>query len=254
MGRRKNNTNDELKRYIESFVRDMNGGRIMATDLADYCNNVLHITPEVKYYHFTRDPEIKAMIDEINERIERRVFGPGGAVMIEDDCLLDNSRTDTSAIITEANDRIEKLSMANRQLAAENDKYKADIEALNTVADGLKKEAEMARIKSKESKEQRLVVRKLVEYIYAVAYTPVMQQHFVDLGLIDGEVDVPEDAQFLLDADSCDDKAANIKRYEDIITGETDGEEIVIPAEPGNTKPRVYSKAESQALSDLDSL
>ena len=71
MARRKNYTTEQLKEYVDGYVRQKNDYSVItATALADYCNDTLHLLPAVTYQTFTRDKGVMQYIEKINTDIQ----------------------------------------------------------------------------------------------------------------------------------------------------------------------------------------
>ena len=247
-GRKKNHDTESLRRYVVSYIEETKGKFLVFGDIAEYCNNVLKVTPKVRYYHFTRNPEIKQFIEQVNGRLECRIIGPGGEVVVEEDCTVQADGKGDDEALAEANRRIKRLSEANRGLVEQSDFYKAEVDRLSEQVQNL---TELTNMLKKERLDANKVIerlnaekRKMKSYWYSVAYAPAVQKHFAEIGLISTEEDikVPEGARFLLDTETCNDVTGCILEYEEKMADEE------------TPKIKVYTKAESESLSKLDKL
>ena len=202
MARRKNYTSDQLKGYVDGYVRQKNDYSVItATALADYCNSTLHLIPAVTYQTFTRDKMVMQYIDKINKELHKRMLIPsdkGASVHINSFYIEETASAEE--IRQRAYEELEKREDLIRELQAEYSKCSKELattlqerEALLDINKGLTdtiqdQKKEIASL-NKEVKEGKTTIATLRKYFKEYLYDPIVIRRVSQKGWISDKKD-----------------------------------------------------------------
>ena len=202
MARRKNYTTEQLKEYVDGYVRQKNDYSVItATALADYCNSTLHLIPAVTYQTFTRDKMVMQYIDKINKELHERMLIPsdkGASVHINSFYIEETASAEE--IRQRAYEELEKREDLIRELQAEYSKCSKELsttlqerEALLDINKGLTdtiqdQKKEIASL-NKEVKEGKTTIATLRKYFKEYLYDPIVIRRVSQKGWISDKKD-----------------------------------------------------------------
>lgn len=235
MARRKNYTTEQLKEYVDGYVRQKNDYSVItATALADYCHNTLHLFPAVTYQTFTRDKEVMQYIDKINKELHERMLIPAtkGASAHIDGFYIDETAS-AEEVRQKAYEELEKKEDMIRELQTE---YQRQSNLLAKVTEerdtllALSKDLEVKMVKKKEElTELRKDIRRshhllalYNEYFKKYLYDPIVLRHVSQQGWISDKKDAVR---------RCSVNADVIAEIEELYKGVCDTDEERIPSE-----------------------
>ena len=201
MARRKNYTTEQLKEYVDGYVRQKNDYSVItATALADYCNDTLHLLPAVTYQTFTRDKGVMQYIEKINTELHERMLIPstkGASAHIDSFYIYETASAEE--VRQKAYEELEKKEDMIRELQTEYQRQSRLLSRTTEERDSLlaagKDLAEKMVLLKKELADSKKDLRR-THHILAVfktcfkayLYDPIVLRHMTALGWIsDGE-------------------------------------------------------------------
>ena len=235
MARRKNYTSDQLKGYVDGYVRKKNDYSVItATALADYCNDTLHLLPAVTYQTFTRDKGVMQYIEKINTELHERMLIPStkGASAHINSFYIDETASAEEAR-QKAYEELERREDLIRELQAEYSKCSKELasalqerdalldinkDLMDTVQDQKKRIASL----NKEVKEGKTMIAALKKCLKEHLYDPIVLRRVSQLGWVSDKKDAVR---------RCSVNADVISEIEGLYKDTCDREEELIPSD-----------------------
>ena len=244
---------EQVSLFLQTYLQQKeNLEPISATGVAKWCNEVLHLEPQLSYTDLTRKSEIKKKIQQYNGRLLYSVtnvtgktpsLALPGLIDIEKVMRTSASPDGIRSILQKTNAEIEELTEVNRQLARGRQRDRQTIQTMQLENESLLKNTDQLRAvvsaqkkkaaeTSKEMARLKRIIKKQQEYIETHVYDPVSANHFMEMGL---------------ETDSCQDPIP--KEYDSLVMQDVDIGNAIIGI---HNKPDVpESGIVSNKLADL---
>lgn len=205
MPRKRRYTTDFLKNILDEYlVYKSDYRKIRVSDVVIYCNEKYNLSPPLNYQDFTRNPEIKKIIDDYNNTLESKIIDKDGELLVNRDFTLDVREfyglgfAQLEKKISTINEHLKRVSNINSDLITEINKTRADNRNIRSEKISLEKktlelETELEKIKkekhevSNQLKVEKQIKAKLYDYIKVHITDPIVQQHLVDIGMLKKE-------------------------------------------------------------------
>lgn len=192
-----------LFQLIEEYLIDKSDYQtIIYAALVDYCQEKYpQMRNNITYQDFSRNKEIKAYIEDYNNRIEQRLLDINAVDTVAQNRLLDArkfyglSEAETNSVIAKSNKYLANVYDNNRRVNESLCSKKREITALKkqnqeffdaiekAKADMVKLRTELASVR-KENATIKHKNAELMAYIRNNIYDPVILNHFVEIGLL----------------------------------------------------------------------
>lgn len=203
---KRNYTKDDIRKYFYEFLEQKTDFRkLQPTAIAKYCNEKYDLYPPITYQAFTRgDKEIKKIIDRYNDNLENRLMDRDGNLLVNMDVVLflDDfyglTYSQMANKISETNLKLKKISQVNNSLISEIFQSRLDNKNITALYNEEKEKntklnVDVSRLRNEkerllgENKELKKNIILLTEYIKSNITDPVIQQHLVEIGMINKE-------------------------------------------------------------------
>lgn len=264
MGRKQLYTDDQLKRYVLEYVATLKVPTIItAADVAAHINKNYNFANPLKYWHFTRRPEVVKYIASYNERLEEFVD-----VKDENFSVLPDYGIDIERILRIKDDEEAlraELAAINRQimeltnLVHTHQKRVIDLERKLLIVEDRAVTAE--RKKSVNPEELNAEIKKykkkaaeIKQYMDRYILAGIKTNLIVE-GRLDDEIENPIALPPVMADTEHDDLEDAVEHYAGVMADIEDDDPFVIQDDfVEEQKTTVYSEQVNKLMSDLDDL
>lgn len=229
MARRKNYSSEQLKKYVDEYVRQKNDYSVItATALAEYCNAALHLLPSVTYQNFTRDKEVMKYIDHINSELHERMLIPStkGASAFTDGFYIEET-ADVEEVRKKAYEELEKREDLIRELQSEYNKCSKELASIRqerealldinkSLRDTVTDQKKEIALLNKQVKEGKTLLAAFRSYFKDCLYDPIVVRRVSQKGWVSDKRDAVKrcavDADIISEIDSFYESSGNYER------------------------------------------